>query len=253
MNTVHFVRQARAFTRAGLLLLLPLACGPAALEVDAGTPTADAAFGDAGSPLDAGSPVDAGLPPRTADPFADRVVSFSPGPGAGYGQDRFPEVVLGPPRGGGAGQGSLDVLSLGREGSIVLALDDGVLVDGPGVDLLVFENAFIGFPETGFVAVSDDGVLWHEWPCEPENADAGYPQCAGVHPVFANPSQGISATDPAVAGGDGFDLAELGVTRARLVRIRDSGKNRSYAPPSAGFDLDGIAVVHAAVEDGGVP
>jgi hypothetical protein len=253
MNTVHFIRQVRALSRAGLLLLLQLACGPAGPEVDAGAPAPDAARSDAGLAPDAGSFVDAGASPRPADPYADRVVSFSPGPGAGYGQDRFPDVVLGPPRGGGAGQGSLDVLSLGREGSIVLALDDGLLVDGPGVDLLVFENAFFGFPETAFVAVSDDGVLWHEWPCEPENADAGYPHCAGVHPVLANPSEGISATDPAVAGGDGFDLAELGVSRARLVRIRDSGKNRSYAPPSAGFDLDGIAVVHAALDDGGMP
>lgn len=252
MSTAHpSRRRVRAAFCAGPLVLAALACGPGPMELDAGAPRADAALPDAGAVHDAGEPPAPDAGPRPKDAYADRVVSFSPGPGAGYGQDRFPEVVLGPPRGGGGGAGSLDVLSLGREGSIVLALDDGALVDGPGVDLLVFENAFTGFPETAFVAVSDDGVLWREWPCEPENADAGFPHCAGVRPVFANPAQGVSATDPAVAGGDGFDLAELGVARATFVRIRDSGKNRSYAPPSAGFDLDGIAVVHAA--DGGAP
>ena len=60
------------------------------------------------------------------------------------------------------------------------------------------------------------------------------------------------ATDPNDAGGDGFDLAALGVTQARFVRIRDSGKNR-YGPPSGGFDLDAIAIVHAILVDGGRP
>ena len=45
--------------------------------------------------------------------------------------------------------------------------------------------------------------------------------------------------DPTVAGGDDFDLATLGVTRARYVWIQDTGLNK-YAPPSGGFDLDAI-------------
>jgi hypothetical protein len=51
-------------------------------------------------------------------------------------------------------------------------------------------------------------------------------------------------------GGLEFDLGALGVTRARFVRIRDSGKNR-YVPPSGGFDLDAISLVHALRSDGG--
>ncbi|HEY1087459.1 MAG TPA: cell surface protein, partial [Archangium sp.] len=61
--------------------------------------------------------VDAG-PTRPDDPWADRVVRFTPGPGAGFGQDKLPDVVLGPPSGLGDSQGSLDVLALGKGGVI---------------------------------------------------------------------------------------------------------------------------------------
>lgn len=179
------------------------------------------------------------------DVFGDEVVSFTPGPSAGYGESQLPCVVLGPPIGGGATAGSLDVLSLGDQGSIVLAFDDVEVVDGPGPDLIVFENAIPGYAEPGFVAVSDDGQTWHEWPCQPQNGDGGYPDCAGVHAVLSNPSNGISPTDPARAGGDAFDFADLGVKRARYVRIRDSGFSH-YGGTTGGFDLDAIAAVNTA-------
>ncbi|SEU14742.1 cell surface protein [Stigmatella erecta] len=184
-------------------------------------------------------------PPQAAasNPFADRVVSFQPGANAGFGQDLYPGVVLGPPRGEGSSAGSLDVLSLGRQGVIVLEFTDLAVVDGPGVDLIVFENAFTRFPETGVVAVSDDGATWSEFPCDATNRPGGFPGCAGVKPVFSHPDNGISPTDPSVAGGDGFDLATLGVSRARFVRIRDSGAN-GYSGTSGGFDLDAVAVVN---------
>jgi hypothetical protein len=179
------------------------------------------------------------------NPFADKVVSFKSGDSAGFGQDEYPTIVFGPPHGGGSGVGSLDVLSLGLRGEIILELTDIGVVDGPGVDLLVFENPFGNFPETGFVAVSEDGQTWHEFPCAPRDHDGGYPGCAGVKHVFSSPENGISPTDPSVAGGDGFDLATLGVARARFVRIRDSGEN-SYGLTSGGFDLDALAVVNGS-------
>lgn len=217
----------------GLSLLLGVAaCGAPPLVIDAG-----------------GEEVDAG-PVRPDDPWADAVVRFTPGPGAGFGQDLFPQVVLGPPSGGGESQGSLDVLSLGREGVIELEFLDLLAIDGPGVDLLVFENGFAGFFETGVVAVSEDGLDWRAFPCA---TDAGPSRCAGTRPVYANPAQGLSGTDPLVAGGDGFDLAEVGLTRARFVRVTDSGANRFYGPPGGGFDLDAVAVVNAQRVDGGSP
>ncbi|MDX2014356.1 MAG: cell surface protein [Myxococcaceae bacterium] len=246
-----------------LTAVVMLGCGPLPSRVDGGDEP-PVITGDGGSPSDAGgpdagntpdagpSPVDAGAP-RPVDPWADRVSRVRPGEGSGFGQDRFPEVVLGPPSGGGLSSGSLDVLSLGRDGVIELEFTDLIAVDGPGVDLLVFENPFGAFFETGVVAVSDDGIDWKEFPCDAQNADAGFPGCAGAKHVFANPAMGISGTDPLVAGGDGFDLAAVGLSRARFVRVRDSGANRFYASPGGGFDLDALAVVNGRLVDGGVP
>ena len=179
------------------------------------------------------------LPP----PFANRVVSVKYGPGAGFGQDKMPGIVLGPPQGAGPDGGSLDVVSLGTGGEIVLAFDGLQLVDKPGPDLLVFENAFPGWPETGYVAVSADGVTWHEWPCAWQDGAHEFPGCAGVHAVLANSDNGVDPTDPLRAGGDAFDLADVTVTTARYVRIRDSGHNPTD-PPGAGFDLDAISLIH---------
>lgn len=205
----------------GLACLL-LACGPL-------TPTGVERHGDAGSG-------------KEPNPWADRVVRFVPGPGAGFGQDLFPDVVLGAPTGGGENQGSLDVLALGKGGLIELEFTDVVAVDGPGVDLLVFENGFTGYFEHAAVAVSEDGIDWKEFPCA---ADAGVKTgCAGESPVFANPAQGISGTNPLEAGGDGYDLVDVGLSRARFVRITDTGTNRFYGPPGGGFDLDAVAVVN---------
>jgi len=182
--------------------------------------------------------------------FAARVVSFEPGDGAGFGQDRLPDVVLGPPYGKGPGAGSLDVLSLGRAGVIVLELGSEA-VDGPGVDLLVFENAFHGpdgrlFAETGIVGASPDGVTFVDWPCDADDPSGLFAGCAGVQPVGSMPDDGIGPTDPAAAGGDGFDLSAIGLASARFVRIRDSGLNLSIAP-GGGFDLDAVSIVHRAV------
>lgn len=177
------------------------------------------------------------------DPFADKVVAFEPGPGAGFGQAKLPQVVLGAPAGKGKTAGSLDVVSLGKGGVITLEFTDVLAIDGPGADLVVFENAFTGWVETGHVSASADGVTWHEWPCAA--ADPGRAGCAGVGPVLSAPDNGIDPTDPAVAGGDAFDLAVLGIGKARFVRIRDSGLNPNDAP-TAGFDLDAVAVVHGA-------
>lgn len=176
--------------------------------------------------------------------FADAIVSFAPGEGAGYGQDALPGVVLGPPQAPGNGGGSLDVLSLGRSGEIVLRFDTSVVLDGEGVDLLVFENPFVGWSETGVVAASEDGETWAEWPCDAEDAEGGFPGCAGVAPVYTNPDNGVDPTDPEAAGGDAFDLAAIGLERARFVRIRDSGFN-PYEGVAGGFDLDAVAIVNA--------
>ena len=232
-----------------LLAASTLACGDkddpaddtAAVEADADTDSDTDADTDSDTDSDTDADTDADTDSDT-DPFADAVVSFEPGEAAGFGQEGYPDIVLGSPEGGGE-SGSLDVLSLGDQGVIVLELVDIGLVDGEGPDLLVFENPFPGWYETGVVAVSEDGETWHEWPCDAEDADGGYPGCAGVGLVWATSDNGVDATDPEAAGGDAFDLADLGVERARFVRVRDSGANE-YAGTSGGFDLDALAVVN---------
>lgn len=170
--------------------------------------------------------------------FAEAVVSFAPGAGAGYGEEAW---ALGAPMGGERGQGSLDVLSLGAGGEVVVELGVEV-VDCPGPDFAVFENAFrfgeVTYAELGEVSVSLDGVRWFTFGCDVE-AGWPWPGCAGVGEV-APVGEGAA---PEAAGGDRFDLASVGVARARYVRIRDLQKsNGPSGPPSRGFDLDGVAV-----------
>ena len=175
------------------------------------------------------------------DPWADLVISFSPGEQAGFGAAGLPGVVLGAPQGKGASAGSTDVVSLGRSGTIVVAFDDIGLVDGPGPDLLVFENPFSGFVESGRVAVSQDGQTWHSWPCTGEEPDLSQSSCAGVRPVLAHGAATIDLQALDEVGGDAFDLQELGLSDARFVRIEDTGRN-SYEGTTGGFDLDAVAV-----------
>ena len=49
---------------------------------------------------------------------------------------------------------------------------------------------------------------------------------------------------PELAGGDLFDLAQLGLESIRFIRIRDMSDGG--ASPSAGFDLDAVGAVHLA-------
>ena len=190
------------------------------------------------------------------DRFVTKVVSFTPGDCAGFGAAKMPGVVLGPPIGAGPVAGSLDVVSLGYKGEIVLSFEPNTIVDGPGVDFIVFENAFwaggnqnMPAAELGDVSVSDDGTTWKTFPCDVSSGPP-YGSCAGWRPVYSAPGNGISPVDPKTAGGDQYDLAELGVTSARYVRIRDLGTIPCSADPAMkstndGFDLDAIAIVNA--------
>src|ERR1019366_5543922 len=102
--------------------------GPVA--IDASWPTVDGAFvvGEAGL--------------VRADRFVTKLVEASYGPCSGFGQGSLPGVILGPPLGGGTSEGSLDVPSLGNGGSLVVSFDPNAIVDGPGIDFIVFENPF---------------------------------------------------------------------------------------------------------------
>ncbi len=181
-------------------------------------------------------------------PFATSVALFQPGPGASFGHDQMPDIVLGPPHGAGDLRGGTDVVSLGQGGVIVLGFDPP-LVDGPGPDFTVFENPFLVpgadlryWHELGEVSVSDDGVTWVTFPCDPAGPHP-HTHCAGWEPVYAAPPYALCPLDPRVSGGEPFDLAAVGVSRARFVRVRDLATQGPTAP-AAGFDLDAIAALH---------
>jgi hypothetical protein len=203
--------------------------------------------------------------PAAADPFADAVVEFVPGPLGGAGE---PADALGPPHGGGAFQGAAGTLTLGLRGRVVLDLGDNLVVDGPGVDLTVFENAFLArgattlapFAEPAWVSVSADGVTFRTFPCAID-VPPFFAGCAGVYPVFATdaatalvPSTapidslvGIPLDQfvpPAGSGGDSFDLADVGLAVVRYVRIQ-GGAARLGLEGLGGFDLDAVAAVHS--------
>ena len=143
------------------------------------------------------------------------------------------------------------LLLLGQYENILGAIDqvkDALLGDA-GLNLALLEEAaWVVVPvgigvAVGVVGVSTDGETWHEWPCDTDDAQGGFPGCAGVAQVWTTSDNGVDPTDPNTAGGDAFDLATLGLSRARFVRIRDSGTN-TYEGVSGGFDLDALAIVN---------
>jgi hypothetical protein len=234
-----------------VLASVPSACMPLGHgddQVDAATDAegSDAHDWDPPSPT---RPVEGACPtgPRTG-PFVHCVDELSAAPEASFGHDRMPDIVLGPPEGDPIG-GSLDVVSLGCGGDITLDFGDQGIGDGPGVDFVVFENAFEygdeTFAEPAHVWVSHDGHTWSAFPCV---VDAGWPPegCAGIEPVHATADNGW-ATDPMRSGGDAFDLAELGLPWIRYVRLIDRtwqyyGDAR-WCGATGGFDLDAVAVM----------
>jgi hypothetical protein len=252
MHVAQFVRIAGVLALAGCTSTEPTSSPPPSLEdggfVDASEPSRDKQRVDGGFLGPDGGPI-------RADRFITKVVSFTPGRCAGFGASEMPDIVLGPPVGAGSLQGSLDVVSLGIGGEIVLSFEPNAIVDGPGSDFIVFENAFYAggdatqpYADPGEVSVSEDGDTWVTFPCEPGSA-APYGACAGWRPVHSAPGNGISPFDVERAGGDPYDLADVGVKTARFVRIRDKASGACDGPPprpnNSGFDLDAIAIVHA--------
>ncbi|MGB7159675.1 MAG: PEP-CTERM sorting domain-containing protein [Tepidisphaeraceae bacterium] len=227
-------------------------------------------------------------PTEAAQFFATSVQSTAVG-GSQSGSFANPALVLGGPQGDPGGV--QHVYNTGVGGSITLGFDDGptqrAIVNGAGADFIVFENPFnVGsnvFAELVYVEVSTNGADFARFPVisntpsapgpfgviNPSNV-AGF---GGVHPVAANVvTNAISPFDPAVAGGDAFDLAALAahplvvagtvdLEQIRYLRLVDViGNGLSFdnqATPHAifdptgsgnnGADLDAVSVINGAV------
>ncbi len=211
-------------------------------------------------------------PPPAADlvdSLADTVVA-APGatPDTNYGD---PVRAANGVRGAGEAGGSVDVYAIPPGEALVLGWGDQRLIDGPGPDLVVFENPFPSgdevFMELAVVELSPDGVQWVAFPHAYLAADPttfmGDPDLwlgfAGRTPVRLNvDSAPMDPFDPR-AGGDPFDLADLpaddpvaqqihaeGARFIRLSAAADHLDPRTGAPfvthpAHSGPDIDGVA------------
>jgi hypothetical protein len=212
------------------------------------------------------------------DRFATTVVELN------FGEDHHPGYAdptkaLGGPRGEGDYMGSLHVLSLGKNGDITFGFDV-TIKNGPGYDFIVFENPFYIYSQPGkvfaelmYVEVSSDGTNFARFPSISNTPGPGavdpddVTNLAGVWPVYANVDENdIDPCDPAVAGGDAFDLNDLlnhplvqsgdvdlqNINYIKLIDIvgdgscLDSQGNPIYDPTDMdnGADIDAISVIN---------
>ncbi|SMP65373.1 Calx-beta domain-containing protein [Neorhodopirellula lusitana] len=152
------------------------------------------------------------------------------------------------------------IVSLGSGGSLTLSFDTPIR-DGLGADFAVFENSFSDtFLELGFVEVSSDGVNFFRFDSD-SLTSSSVGAFGSVDPTNLNNLAGK------YRGGFGtpFDLSELSdesgldltaITHVRLIDIigdgvtQDTSGDPIYDPTptaqSAGLDVDGVAVLHAA-------
>ena len=243
-------------------------------------------------------------PTSAASFYASEVVSATRGDPA---QSGFGDVgqALGAPSGSGGsagagGEGSTAVYNLGVGGSLTLGFDGPSsiggagagatptprgIADGDGADFIVFENAFRAdddpattFAELVFVEVSSNGTDFARFRVLSATEEgvgafgtidaAAVSGFAGVTPVYANPAENdVNPFDPAAAGGDAFDLADLSgdplvaagkldldaVRFVRLVDVIGDGRHLDaegrpiYDPTglsNGGADIDALSVIH---------
>ena len=208
-------------------------------------------------------------PPEVVDDraFADEVVAAPEAdPDRPFGD---PERAVNGVR--GTSGGGRDVYGLSAGEALVLGWSGRALVDGPGADLAVFENAF-AYPDGVFmdltvVEVSSDGARWvaFEHAYLAADPDTYLPDptlwqgFAGRTPVILNADLNPQNPFGPGAGGDTFDLddlpaadaetaaiAERGVRYVRLSAATDHLDPNTDAPYPAdpvsnGPDIDGVA------------
>ena len=178
--------------------------------------------------------------------WASEVVNYAPGPGVSERWQMSGQAL-------GVAEGTpFEVVSLGRGGSITLGFAEPI-EDGEGADFAVFENSFSAtFLELAFVEVSVDGVEFVRFPSASLTTEAA----AADGEVDATDVDGLAGKDE---GGFGtpFDLATVGLSQVRFVRLIDivggmatDSMGRVIWDPfptniSAGFDADGVAVLGA--------
>jgi hypothetical protein len=206
-------------------------------------------------------------PTTTAVPYDDpRIVgwatgveSYLPGPGVTDARFMMTDQALGP-----AGTDTLAVLTLGNGGTVTLTFG-APITDGDSWDFAVYENSFASdvFLELGFVEVSSDGTHFARF-------DSAFQAkvTPGVNSSGTAAQIGGLAGSYMVGQGTPFDLAALrnsplvregtvdltSIAYVRIVDIIGDGTTLDSfgrgivdpisSGPTAGFDLDGVAVLN---------
>jgi len=175
-----------------------------------------------------------------ADPWADNSPEVHYGEGGGYGQPFYPENILGPPDPAATpyfpSYGENNLLTPGKDGWVVVEFTDNSIIDGPGPDFTVFENVLDTgsgyFQECAYIEVSQNGLYWVPFPWNGTTLEG----LAGLMPTT-----GADPTNPAVSGGDLFDLEDIGLNWVRFVKLTDCGDS---AADGGLFDLDAVVAVN---------
>ncbi len=207
-----------------------------------------------------------------SESLADVIVDAPGATGTGFGD---PTHAIDGVHGAGYLAGGTDVYSLNYADRtyLVVRWSGRRVTNGPGADLVVFENPFrttwnadTYFMDPVVVSVSRDGARWVELPHHYRAADPStystrpedWEGFAGVTPVVVNDDTHPMSWFDLLAGGDAFDLDELGtegdageirangfrfvrVTSAAIVTNPDTGASYPRDPASNGADIDGFA------------
>ena len=141
-------------------------------------------------------------------------------------------------RGGGNATGSADVYSMDHDSTLTLSWPGQRALNGTGNDFAVFENPFVigsgpsCFMDQIIVELSEDGENWvafpHDYVADDQTVYSNLPSdwigFAGLTPVLLNEDTNpVNPFDPAVAGGDAFDLDDLPADNGLASSIRENG------------------------------
>jgi len=149
-------------------------------------------------------------PPPGGTPFADRVVTFQPGAEAKR-EFSDPSKALGPPDWRNNPFYACGCVQLGIGGSLTLEFTDNEIRDGPGDDLRIYGD--LANDEFVRVEVSADGVNYRSFGLTGEMAS--------------------------------LDLATVGLSSAKFIRITDDGSREQSGGPSPGAEIDAVASLPA--------
>ncbi|MFH2007516.1 MAG: LIC_13355 family lipoprotein [bacterium] len=174
-------------------------------------------------------------------------------------------------RGCGLGCGGDDGFSLGyvdgEDNYLVLDWGEKRVQNGPGTDLVVFENCFLisggpaVFMDPLIVQVSRDGDTWvsfpHDYIHDDEtvysNNPAHWRGFAGVRPVLYHAEENpVDPFDPLAAGGDHFDLSDLPDDGGEAEEIKREGFRylRLVTAPSQTNPDTGVPYPKEAISNG---